>query len=90
MTKLEKVLTDIEALTKDEFAQLRNWFIERDWEKWDDEVQNDAKLGKLDFLEKEAFFGAAADGFESERAGAGAHIGACNPLEIYMIAQDIE
>jgi len=54
MTKLEKVLTDIEALSKDEFAQLRNWFIERDWEKWDKEVQNDARSGKLDFLKKEA------------------------------------
>jgi len=54
MTKLEKVLIDIEALSKDEFSQLRDWLLERDWEKWDSEVRNDARSGKLEFLEKEA------------------------------------
>jgi len=54
MTKLEKVLIDIEALSEDEFSQLRDWFIERDWDKWDKELKEDSQRGKLDFLRKEA------------------------------------
>ena len=54
MTKLEKVLVDIESLSADEFSQLRDWVIERDWEKWDKEIQEDAEAGKLEFLRKEA------------------------------------
>ena len=32
----------------------RRWFFDRDWEKWDREIEADAKSGKLDFLLHEA------------------------------------
>lgn len=34
--------------------RLRAWFSERDWEKWDEEIERDAVAGKLDFLVEEA------------------------------------
>ena len=33
MTKLEKIISSIESLSNQEFAKLRDWIIERDWEK---------------------------------------------------------
>ncbi|MCF7805707.1 MAG: hypothetical protein K9N46_15980 [Candidatus Marinimicrobia bacterium] len=54
MTKLEQVLVEIESLSVDEFSQLRDWIIERDWEKWDEEIRDDAEKGRLEFLKEEA------------------------------------
>jgi len=54
MKKLEKIIAEIESLKPEELAQLRKWFSERDWEKWDREIERDSKKGKLDFLVKEA------------------------------------
>ena len=47
----------IETLTEDEYVQLRQWFSERDWKRWDQETEKDSKSGKLDFLIREAFDG---------------------------------
>jgi len=55
MPSVEEILSSIESLSKEEFAKLREWFYERDWEKWDREIEEDSKSGKLDFLVKEAF-----------------------------------
>ena len=33
---------------------MRRWFSERDWEKWDRQIEADSESGKLDFLIKEA------------------------------------
>ncbi len=54
MKKLEKIIAEIESLKSEEFAQLSKWFSERDWEKWDREIERDSKKGKLDFLVKKA------------------------------------
>jgi hypothetical protein len=35
-------------------VQLRQWFSEKDWLKWDKQIEADAEAGKLDFLVKEA------------------------------------
>jgi hypothetical protein len=43
----------IEALPEDEYAQLRQWFADRDWEIWDRQLELDSEAGKLDFLIKE-------------------------------------
>lgn len=48
MTKLEQLETEIKSLTPEEFAQLRNWLLELDAERWDQEFERDAKSGKLD------------------------------------------
>ncbi|MBM4124231.1 MAG: hypothetical protein FJ246_04660 [Nitrospira sp.] len=54
MSKVEEIQAAIEALSKDEYVRLREWFSEREWEKWDKQVASDSDSGKLDFLAKEA------------------------------------
>ena len=54
MPKVEEILSSIESLPKEEFGRLRDWFYERDWERWDRQIENDSESGKLDFLVKGA------------------------------------
>ena len=54
MTQLEQLRTTIEALPEEEFTRLRNWFLEKDWERWDSQIARDSAAGKLDFLIEEA------------------------------------
>ena len=54
MMKVEHLQTEIEALSEEDFARLRKWFAERDWEQWDRQLETDVAAGKLDFLLKEA------------------------------------
>ena len=54
MSKVEDIQTEIESLSEDEYSGLRNWFSEKDWEKWDRQIEVDSASGKLDFLVKEA------------------------------------
>jgi len=54
MMKVEQLQTEIEALSEEDFARLRKWFAERDWEQWDRQLETDVAAGKLDFLLKEA------------------------------------
>ena len=55
MTRLEELERAVAALPEQEYDQFRCWFLERDWEKWDRQIESDAKAGKLDFLIHEAF-----------------------------------
>ena len=55
MSKMSAIRKAIEALPEDEYVQLRQWFSERDWKKWDQEIKADSRSGKLDFLIREAF-----------------------------------
>ena len=57
MTNLQKVQVAIESLSREEYTQLRRWFSERDWERWDREIERDTASGKLDFLVEEALKG---------------------------------
>jgi len=50
MMKLEHLQSEIDALADDEFAQLRRWMADRDWQRWDEQLEADVNLGKLDFL----------------------------------------
>ena len=54
MTKVEELETAISSLPEEEYSQFRRWFLDRDWEKWDREIEADAESGKLDFLLREA------------------------------------
>jgi len=54
MSKVERIKTEIESLPDKEYSKLRQWFSERDWEKWDRQIEEDSGSGKLDFLIKEA------------------------------------
>jgi predicted esterase len=55
MSKINELRAAIEALTEEEYIQLRRWFSEKDWGKWDRQIELDSESGKLDFLIREAF-----------------------------------
>ena len=54
MSKVKEIEAVIESLSEGEYARLRQWFSERDWEKWDRQIEADSGSGKLNFLIKEA------------------------------------
>lgn len=55
MARVQEIQSAIGSLSQAEYARLRQWFLERDWEQWDKQVETDSESGKLDFLVKEAF-----------------------------------
>jgi hypothetical protein len=54
MSKVEKLKIEIERLPQEEFTELVRWLSEKDWERWDKEIEADSAAGKLDFLVREA------------------------------------
>ena len=54
MSKIDELKAEIEGLPSEEFTELFRWLSERDWERWDKEIESDAQAGKLDFLVREA------------------------------------
>lgn len=54
MTRVEQLETAVEALTQEEYSRFRSWFLDRDWQKWDREIEEDADAGRLEFLVREA------------------------------------
>lgn len=54
MRKIEEIEEQIEQLSREEFAELREWFLEHDWKAWDVQIEADAKAGKLDSIVSEA------------------------------------
>lgn len=54
MPKVDEIKEAIEALPEEEYVQLRQWFSEKDWEKWDRQIETDSESGQLDFLIREA------------------------------------
>jgi hypothetical protein len=51
---VEDIKVAIESLPKNDYLNLRDWFVRRDWELWDKKIEADSKQGKLDFLIEEA------------------------------------
>ena len=54
MGKIEKIEQEIQALSPEELAQFRAWFLEFDWALWDRQIERDAKGGRLDDLAAKA------------------------------------
>ncbi len=54
MSKVTEIKEAIEALPEKDYIQLRQWFSEKDWGKWDKQIEAYSEGGKLDFLIKEA------------------------------------
>ena len=54
MTKVDEIKVAIEGLPDEDYVQLRQWFSERDWRKWDRQIEADSESGNLDFLIREA------------------------------------
>ena len=55
MTKVDQLKAEIERLPAEDFALLAHWLAEKDWERWDRQIEADSDAGKLDFLIQEAF-----------------------------------
>jgi hypothetical protein len=51
---LAELETAVRHLTEQEYGEFRRWFLERDWEAWDQQIEADSASGKLDFLVREA------------------------------------
>ena len=54
MIGIEEIKNTIESLHKEDYIQFRQWFSERDWKRWDVQIEEDSAAGKLDFLIEEA------------------------------------
>ncbi|MGE3151212.1 MAG: hypothetical protein AB7G48_01185 [Nitrospiraceae bacterium] len=54
MSKIDDLKAEIERLPSEDFAELFRWLSEKDWEKWDRQIEMDAHAGRLDFLIHEA------------------------------------
>jgi hypothetical protein len=52
--KIEKIEQEVQALSPEELAQFRAWFLEYDWAAWDRQIERDAQAGRLDDLATEA------------------------------------
>ena len=54
MTKIERIESEIRALTDTERAELRKWFFEFDAEIWDKQIERDSISGRLANLAKKS------------------------------------
>ena len=54
MRKVEKIEQDVQALSPDELAEFRAWFLEHDWSAWDRQLERDVQNGRLDTLAEKA------------------------------------
>jgi len=54
MRKIQEIEEQIQKLSREEFAELREWLLEQDSKAWDVQIEADAKAGKLEHLISEA------------------------------------
>jgi len=54
MSRVEEIEKAIDALPEWEYIRLRQWFSDKDWQKWDQQIAADSESGELDFLLQEA------------------------------------
>jgi hypothetical protein len=57
IARVEEIQVAIESLPYQEYIRLRQWFSQRDWEKWGRQIEADSESGKLGFLTEEALKG---------------------------------
>ncbi len=54
MTKVQQIEAEILKLSPEDFAKLRDWLAEQDAQRWDEQIEEDAKAGRLDKLGEKA------------------------------------
>jgi len=54
MSNLEQIEAAILSLPSHEFERLRTWFIDLDYERWDEQLERDIVDGTLESLAQEA------------------------------------
>ena len=54
MSRIEELEQKVQALSPEELAQFREWFLEFDWAAWDRQLERDVRAGKLDAMAEKA------------------------------------
>ena len=54
MSTFAEIQRAILDLPEADYRQLREWFSDVDWERWDARIKADSEAGALDFLVEEA------------------------------------
>lgn len=54
MSTVEQIEEAVASLTEEDYGRFRSWFVERDWQRWDRQIERDSRAGRLDFLVEEA------------------------------------
>ena len=54
MTKLQQIEKSFESLSDEEMKAFAAWFEELRWQRWDRQIEEDSKNGKLDRFADEA------------------------------------
>jgi hypothetical protein len=54
MTRVESLEQQVQALSPDELAKFRAWFLAFDWAAWDEQLELDVRAGRLDALADQA------------------------------------
>ena len=54
ITTVAEIQQAIASLPKSDYARLKRWVDEYDWEQWDRQIEADSEEGRLDFLLAEA------------------------------------
>ena len=54
MTTVSELQEAILGLSEADYSELRQWLLDRDWERWEREFDEDVRAGKLDGLASEA------------------------------------
>lgn len=54
MGRIEDLEQQVQALSPEELAQFRAWFVEYDWAAWDDRMERDVRDGRLEGLAEKA------------------------------------
>jgi len=54
MSKIEELEQKVRALSPEELARFREWFLEFDWAAWDRQLERDVRAGKLDAMAEKA------------------------------------
>ena len=52
MKTVAEITQAIKSLPEAEFSDLMKWVWDHDWERWDRQLQEDIKAGKLEFLKE--------------------------------------
>ena len=54
MSSVERLERQVQALSHEELAQFRSWFLDFDWAAWDAQLERDVAAGRLDTLAEQA------------------------------------
>lgn len=52
--KVEELEKEVQQLSPDQLRQFRAWYEEFDSDKWDEQIEEDARSGKLDDIASQA------------------------------------